>query len=107
MGQLGGFAAVGLASSSEKPIHQRSSSHYGAAVAAGAGAGELKLNCTGGGFSAPRFAVKNGFRVKPSPPVMQISGEYCSSSLLSGHRVMMLTVSTEIRFVVSLICAVG
>jgi hypothetical protein len=55
----GGLAAIGLASSWEKPIHQGSSSLYG--VAAGAGAGEVKLNCTAGGFSAPGCAAKNGF----------------------------------------------
>src|ERR1700756_1459313 len=63
----GGFAAVDLASSSEKPIHQGSSSHYGEV----AGAGVPKLNCTGGGFSAPGCAVKNGRGGKPSMPAIK------------------------------------
>src|SRR5689334_11991989 len=78
-GQPAGFAAVGSASSSEKPIHPGLSSHYG--VAAGAGAGELKLNCTDGGFSAPGCALKNGFGGKPSMPANKTVGKLRTATL--------------------------
>ena len=55
--------------------------HYGAAVAAGAGAGELKLNCTGGGFSAPGCAAKNGFGGKPSMPAIKFVGKLRTATL--------------------------
>src|SRR5262249_55721369 len=40
--------------------------HYGEV----AGAGVPKLNCTGGGFSAPGCAAKNGRGGKPSMPAI-------------------------------------
>src|SRR5437763_3088930 len=53
--------------------------HYG--VVAGAGAGELKLNCTGGGFSAPGCAVKNGLGGKPSMPAIKLVGKLRTATL--------------------------
>jgi hypothetical protein len=50
-------------------------------VAAGAGAGELKLNCTGGGFSAPGCAAKNGFGGKPSIPAIKFVGKLRTATL--------------------------
>src|SRR6266446_310690 len=103
MGQLGGFAPVGLASSSEKPIHQRSSSHHGAAVAAGAGAGELKF--TDGGFSAPGCALKNSFVPKPNARAIKFVGKLLVATLYSCTALMKLPRSTEIRFSVPSNCA--
>src|SRR5205814_9201546 len=56
-------------------------SPYGAAVAAGAGAGVPKLNCTGGGFSAPGCAVKNGLGAKPSMPATKFVGKLRTAML--------------------------
>src|SRR5262249_12855081 len=50
-------------------------------VVAGAGAGELKLNCTGGGFSAPGCAVKKGFGGKPSMPAIRFVGKLRTATL--------------------------
>ena len=47
----------------------------------GAGAGELKLNCTGGGFSAPGCAAKNGFGGKPSMPAIKFVGKLRTATL--------------------------
>ena len=54
--------------------------HYGV-VAGAAGAGELKLNCTGGGFSAPGCALKNGFGGKPSIPAIKFVGKLRTATL--------------------------
>src|ERR1700741_421783 len=55
---------------------------YGDAVAAGAaGAGELKLNWTGGGFSAPGCAAKNGLGEKPSGPATKFVGKLRTATL--------------------------
>jgi hypothetical protein len=50
-------------------------------VAAGAGAGEPKLNCTGGGLSAPGCAVKNGLGGKPSMPAIKFVGKLRTATL--------------------------
>src|SRR6476646_5031156 len=55
---------------------------YGAGVAAGAaGAGVPKLNCTGGGRSAPVCAAKKGLGAKPSIPAMKFVGKLRTATL--------------------------
>src|SRR6266513_4037485 len=54
---------------------------HGVAVVAGAGAGEPKLNCTGGGLSAPVCAVKNGRGGKPSIPAIKFVGKLRTATL--------------------------
>ena len=47
----------------------------------GEGAGEPKLNCTGGGFSAPGCAVKNGRCAKPNMPAIKFVGKLRTATL--------------------------
>jgi hypothetical protein len=56
---------------------------YGVAadVAAGEGAGEPKLKCTGGGLSAPGCAVKNGRGAKPNMPAIRFTGKLRTATL--------------------------
>src|SRR5439155_16365087 len=61
-------------------IVQRSrQSTSGEAVAAGAG--EPKLNWTGGGLSAPGCAVKNGRCAKPNMPAIKLVGKLRTAML--------------------------
>src|SRR6476620_10710951 len=61
-------------------VRDHSRTTYGV-VAGAAGAGELKLNCTGGGFSAPGCAVKNGFGGNPSIPAIKFVGKLRTATL--------------------------
>jgi len=54
---------------------------YGDAAGAGEVAGVPKLNCTGGGRSAPVCAVKNGLGAKPSMPATKFVGKLRTATL--------------------------
>ena len=80
------MAAVSAAISraTRPPLQHDPESPHGDAVAAGAagaGAGEPKLNCTAGGLSAPVCAVKNGRGGKPSIPAMKFVGKLRTATL--------------------------
>src|SRR5262249_37283114 len=94
--QLGVFAAVVLTWSSEQP-----KSPHGDV----AGAGVPKLNCTGGGFSAPGCAAKNGLGGKPSMPAIKFVGKPGTATLCFCTVWLKLPRSTEIRFSVPSNCA--
>src|SRR6185503_11587892 len=87
------------------PRNVRAHARFSYGVVAGAGAGELKLNCTGGGFSAPGCAAKNGFGGKPSMPAIKFVGKLRTATLYSCTVLLKLPRSTEIRFSVPSNCA--
>ena len=54
---------------------------YGVAAGETAGAGEPKLNCTGGGRSAPGVAEKNGRGGNPNIPAIKFVGKLFTAVL--------------------------
>src|SRR6266542_892127 len=78
---------------------------YGDAAGAGEVAGVPKVNCTGGGRSAPVGAVKNGLGAKPSMPATKLVGKLRTATLSFCTALLQLQRPTQIRFSVPYSCA--
>src|SRR5258708_620506 len=111
----GGSINIVFAFGSREPTARRGEADppkldiYGVALAVAigeaAGAGEPKLNCTFGAFSAPGWAAKNGRGENPNIPAIMLVGKRRTAVLKSCTAPLKLFLSTEIRFSVPSSCA--